>query len=95
MQKKKVRSLLVWNVAMLILFSVFYKMNAVFDKTAFNHVTLRTHKMSMTDCVYFSACTQSTVGFGDIHPVSTSAKVLVSLHICCTMLVNMFHILTD
>ena len=47
MQDKKVRSLLVWNVAMLILFSVFYKMNAVFDKTAFNHVTLRTHKMSM------------------------------------------------
>ena len=42
-------------------------------------------KMSFLDSVYFAVCTQSTVGFGDIHPVKWYTKILVIVHILLFM----------
>jgi hypothetical protein len=33
--------------------------------------------------VYFSLTTQTTTGFGDIHPKTDAARFLVSVHLLC------------
>jgi hypothetical protein len=36
---------------------------------------------TMTNAAYFSTITHSTVGYGDISPKTSAAKMVVSLHI--------------
>lgn len=40
------------------------------------------------DMVYFTCITHSTVGYGDIVPTSTMAKMAVSLHVLLVILIT-------
>lgn len=41
-----------------------------------------------TDVLYFTIVTQTTVGYGDIHPKHTIAKIFVLLHVVVSLYVN-------
>ena len=57
----------------LVLFAVGYQQIAAIDPSAFSEPVNR------TDTLYFVVTVFSTVGFGDISPVSTAARVLASV----------------
>ncbi|AAQ16130.1 potassium channel protein [Paramecium bursaria Chlorella virus AL2A] len=44
-------------------------------------------KASWIDCLYFGVTTHSTVGFGDILPKTTGAKLCTIAHICVVFFV--------
>jgi hypothetical protein len=44
--------------------------------------------MTTLDCIYFAAITQTTVGFGDIHPTSFSSKLACCFHILLSIYWN-------
>jgi len=39
--------------------------------------------MSWVDCLYFSTTTFTTIGVGDIYPVTDTAKLLLTLQTVC------------
>lgn len=41
--------------------------------------------LSIVDAFYFSVVTMASVGFGDIHPISTLAKVFAALYIISSL----------
>ena len=57
-----------------ILWAFLYKVALGFNPNAYSHIT-----DEMVDCVYYSFATLTTLGPGDIAPVSTSAKFLAIL----------------
>lgn len=70
---------LVSNIIVYVIFTLLYKMNsAMFNKK----------NISNTDILYFSTITHSTVGYGDIAPITNYGKLLCSLHIIIVFLIN-------
>ena len=57
----------------LVLFAVGYQQIAALDPSAFSE------PLNRTDTLYFVVTVFSTVGFGDISPVSAAARVLASV----------------
>lgn len=43
-------------------------------------------KMGAADIAYFTLVTHSGVGYGDIYPLTTTARVLVMAHLFCSIL---------
>lgn len=70
------------NVFLLLLFSVLYRAMSDLDEGTFNK------EMTTLDCIYFAAITQTTVGFGDIHPTSFSSKLACCFHILLSIYWN-------
>ena len=72
------------NVFLLLTFMIIYKILFVLDAQSFNHTD-----MSFVDCLYFATCTQSTVGFGEYHPMKPVSKIVVTVHIMLTIYLNL------
>jgi len=64
------------NFVTILIFAIFYYLLARSGGEHFNGID---SKASMMDVFYFSSTIQSTVGFGDIYPKSSTAKTLVML----------------
>ena len=75
-------SFLICNLCIVLVFAILYFVCGSGDPTAFNT------PLFPLDALYFAVVTQSTVGFGDIHPVNHLARMLVSLHIVVTVVAN-------
>lgn len=58
-------------IQLIVIFSIWYRMIGLLDSGAF------VGEMTILNSVYFSIVTFLTVGFGDIVPISSLAKVLV------------------
>ena len=71
------------NLILLCVMIVAYMLLSRHDSRSFSA------PMGIGNSIYFSTCTQSTVGFGDIHPVSSKAKLLVTIHIVATIYCNL------
>lgn len=73
-------SLLAQGLVMIVFFLVyatfFYAGAAEFNKD-----------MTVMDIIHFSVVTQSTVGYGDVYPVNSTARVISWLHIIATVVV--------
>ena len=76
------KNVVVQNIYLLIVFTVLY---TIF-KDGFVHPD--THVHPIIDALYFATCTQSTVGYGEIHPKLWWTKLLVILHICISITIN-------
>jgi hypothetical protein len=63
-------------------FAVGYMYISGFDNEAFNTTT----QLGVIDSIYFSLITATTVGYGDIHPVSSAAKIMVMSEIVIGLL---------
>lgn len=60
---------------MLLFAIIYYKLNDIhFSK-----------KMNIIDSIYYSTITQSTIGYGDIYPISNIGKCIVIIHILIFM----------
>lgn len=64
----------------LMLFAATYTVLSQVDPASFSE------PMSRTDAVYFTVTVFATVGFGDISPVSTAARVVVTLQMLANLL---------
>jgi hypothetical protein len=65
----------------LLVFAAAYYAMALSAPTSF------TERMSRTDSLYFTMTVFTTVGFGDIAPVTESARVTVMVQMFCNLLV--------
>ncbi len=68
-------------ILLIITFSVLYALIMFFDDTAFN-ISFKSYNNifdKMINMLYFSTMTLTTVGYGDIAPVSSKAKFFVSI----------------
>jgi|GEM_PF-1736965 len=74
-------------------FAVGYMYISGFDNEAFNTA----EQLGIIDSVYFSLITATTVGYGDIHPVSYAAKIMAMSEIIIGLLyvVVMFSSISD
>jgi len=69
--------ILVVNIAIIIVFAFIYSSMGTSEN--FNGVE-DGESFGFTTAMYFSATTQSTVGYGDISPKSNKAKIIVMIH---------------
>lgn len=70
----KLRSLLINHMFCVIIFSSIYIMLFLKDKKCFKNAK------NIQDILYFTTTTHSSVGYGDIFPVSPMAKTAVMAH---------------
>lgn len=66
----KRREFLESNIKLILIFAVIYKL---LPKGSFNK------EIGTFDCLYFSTVTHTTLGYGDIYPVTNTAKLLCSI----------------
>lgn len=72
----------VYQCTLFVMFTCLY--NAIGFSSNFNlpdDYSMRS--VSPVTVVYFSAAAQTTTGFGDIHPKTDSARLLVLIHVIC------------
>ncbi len=62
-----------------ICWSIFYFFESIIHPGAFNGITVDSGKQRFSDLLYFSYITLSTLGYGDIIPVSPIARTLAYL----------------
>ena len=76
-------AMLVYQCTVFAVFTALY--SAIGFKDNFNlPETKPATTVSLLTSVYFSLATQTTTGFGDIHPKTEFARFLVSIHLLCT-----------
>ena len=72
--KKNTKKFLFNSIIIIVIFTIIYWLCG--NKSNFNLYS----ELSFIDALYFTLCTQSTVGYGDITPKSQSMRIIVSLH---------------
>ena len=83
-------SFIIYNILLIIVsYAVdFYCLYRI-DEAAFRGITeLKTIAGQLITFIYFSVATFTTVGFGDIFPVSTSARIFVSTEVLLAFFFN-------
>jgi len=63
-------------------FAVGYMYLSGFDANSFSTGS----QLTLIDSIYFSLVTATTVGYGDIHPISASAKIMVMFEIVIALM---------
>jgi voltage-gated potassium channel len=73
-----------------ILFAAAYRLISVYTVEPHFIVAGAPHPLSFSESIYFSIGTISTVGYGDITPHSSLARVLASLEVFCGIMLLLF-----
>jgi len=73
-----------------ILFASAYRLISVYTPGPHFIVAGAPHALSFSESIYFSIGTISTVGYGDITPQSSPARVLASLEVFCGIMLLLF-----
>ena len=73
-----------------ILFASAYRLISVYTPEQHFYVGGAPHALSFSESIYFSIGTISTVGYGDITPYSSLARVLASLEVFCGIMLLLF-----
>ena len=73
-----------------ILFASAYRLISVYTPEPHFYVGGAPHALSFSESMYFSIGTISTVGYGDITPYSSLARVLASLEVFCGIMLLLF-----
>ena len=71
-----IRKTLGINLIVILLFTFMY---FTLSKTGVQHFSGLDKHSSLFDHAYFASTIQSTIGFGDIHPKTSTAKLIVML----------------
>ena len=75
---------------MVVLFATAYRLIGRFDDSASFLIHGRPADLSFVESLYFSLVTVSTVGYGDIVPLSYSVRVVVALQVVCSVVLLLF-----
>ena len=71
-------------VMLCMLFAIVYFLMGQLDRNAFDR------PIDVVTAIYFSIATQSTVGYGDVHPMRDYAKLIVCFHVVTSLLLILF-----
>jgi voltage-gated potassium channel len=75
---------------LVILFAAAYRLISVYTAEPHFIVAGAPHPLSFSESIYFSIGTISTVGYGDITPHSSLARVLASIEVFCGIMLLLF-----
>jgi voltage-gated potassium channel len=75
---------------LVILFASAYRIMSQYMPNTHFYIGNTPHALSFPEAVYFSVITISTVGYGDIIPHSSLARVLASIEVICGFLLLLF-----
>ena len=75
---------------LVILFASAYRLISVYTSGPHFYMGGAPHALSFSESIYFSIGTISTVGYGDIIPYSSPARVLASLEVFCGIMLLLF-----
>lgn len=73
-----------------IVFACLFRIIGRFSTEVHFNLNGTPHDLSFSDSLYFSLISLSTVGYGDIEPVSNLVRVIVGLEIICGVLLLLF-----
>lgn len=79
----------------LLTFATIYYIVANIDDDAHFSVRgkeIKLQKLSFWECFYFSIITQTTIGYGEIVPVSFWGQLVVSIQALGTIIIVLYHI---
>jgi len=82
-----VHLLILANVVLLGVFALIYFIINKVDSKAFNYSF--NIPLNFIDMVYFAIATHTTVGYGDIVPAKTYAKIIVCVHMMLVLFLNL------
>lgn len=82
-----VHLLILANIVLLGIFTLIYFIISKVDSGAFNYSLKQS--LDFVDIVYFAIAIHTTVGFGDIVPAKTYAKLFVCAHMMLVLLLNL------
>lgn len=71
------KTLLMTHLVIIVIFAFIYKAINMNNIEAFNNEK----EMTLFDCLYFSVVTHTTVGYGDIYPVSNLARACMMIQV--------------
>lgn len=71
-------------ISLCCIFAIVYFLLGKLDREAFDR------PIDLVSAFYFSIATQSTVGYGDLHPMRDYAKIIVCVHIVTSLLLILF-----
>lgn len=69
----------------IVIFTIIYTILYNYDQKSLEDITRPGEKLSFLDIVYFATTTQTTIGFGDILPRTSLAKIINMIHLLIIM----------
>lgn len=83
---------ILFNFMMIIIFAVIYYIIYKFQKKDKQNILYNAYSsktLNFFDALYFSFVVHFTLGFGDVFPVSTLARIMVMIHTTLFWLINL------
>ena len=77
------------NIKIILTVVLFIMINYFFINDSTDWEGIKSNKMTLLDCAYFTTVTFSTVGYGDITPKSKRAK-LFTMGIIYSLILNIY-----
>ena len=78
---------ILFNIILMVLFTGVYKMLSEQNPESFSV----NKKLTLMDSFYFTNVVHFTLGFGDIYPTTTMARLFVILHIVLFWMINIIN----
>ena len=69
----------------IVIFTIIYTIMYNYDNKSLEDITNSEKKLSQLDILYYTITTQTTIGYGDILPRTTFAKIINMTHLLIIM----------
>lgn len=81
----RLHKVLIMNMILLLIFSMIY----YFLFKSGDHFHIKYKDESYLDSLYYTIVTQAFLGYGDIYPISKTAKIVVIIHVFIMLIIIM------
>ena len=86
--QRKLNKIIFGNILLLFVFALIYYFMFIYNNI--DHFFIPENEShSFVNALYFSLVTQSTLGYGDIYPISNVSKIVVMVHVFIMLIILM------